>query len=258
VRYTWKTPYNGIEAMAAIEAPDTTLLSAGGGIDNSSNAGSTFNGINPTKNAFPDVVGRIDWHQPWGHLSVRGVMTNDQVNDGRFISRTFIGYGGAVSGDVKPGWLGWSKDDITFGFQGGVGMLRYFNGSDTWDLSSNLGAVLPATALAASSIIVTQNHGWAAHLGYEHYWAPGLRSDFDGSIERKEMPSNLLAAGAACITNVNCWTANKELLLTHVNLVYSPVSFVDVGVEWVHGHRLTNAGLNGDLDMMIGQMTVKF
>ena len=255
VRYSWKG-YNGIVASAAIEAPDTTLLSAAGAIDNTS-TGTLTGGINPTKNSFPDVVGRLDWHQPWGHFSIRGVMTNDEINDGRFISRTFIGYGGAVSGDFKPGWFGWSKDDVVFGFQGGVGMLRYFNGSDTYDLSSNI-LSLPTTPTAAAAVLITQNHGWAANLGYVHWWAPQLRSNIDGSIERKEMPSSLLAAGGPCLANENCWAANKELLLTHVNLIYSPVSFVDVGIEWVHGHRLTNAGLHGDLDMMIGQATVKF
>ena len=255
LRYTWKG-YNGFVAAADIEAPDTTLLTPLGGIDNTSTATLT-GGINPTKNAFPDVVGRLDWHQPWGHLSARGVMANDQVNDGRFISRTFIGYGGAVSGDFKPGWFGWSRDDFTFGAGGGVGMLRYFNGSDTWDLSSNLVA-LPATPAAAALVRISQNHGWEAHLGYEHWWGPHLRSNFSGGIQRKEMDSSLLAAGAPCITSTSCWTANKELITTHVNLVYSPVSFVNVGAEWVHGHRLTNAGLKGDLDMLIGQVTVKF
>ncbi len=30
----------------------------------------------------------------------------------KFVDRTFVGYGGGISGDVKPGWFGWDKDDF--------------------------------------------------------------------------------------------------------------------------------------------------
>jgi hypothetical protein len=42
-----------------------------------------------------------------------------QLNDGQFLDRSYVGYGGAISGDVHPfsgtpGALG--KDDLGFGF----------------------------------------------------------------------------------------------------------------------------------------------
>ena len=49
-----------------------------------------------------------------------------QFNDGHFISRQFIGYGGHFSGDVKPGWFGWAKDDFLFSFVAGEGDRQLF------------------------------------------------------------------------------------------------------------------------------------
>ena len=46
------------------------------------------------------------WAQPWGHVDFSGVLVPMQFNDGHFISRDYLGYGGHFSGDVKPGWFG--------------------------------------------------------------------------------------------------------------------------------------------------------
>jgi DcaP outer membrane protein len=259
LRYTWKTPYPGIEIAGDIEAPDTTLISPTFALDRSGTT--TVGGVPVVKNSFPDFVGRIDFHQPWGHLSVRGVLTDDQVNDGRFISRTYLGYGGAISGDVKPMWFGWTKDDITWGFTIGTGMNRYFNSSTAFDLVTNM-THLPTSLAAANAIFVTQASGWEGGVGYEHWWTPTIRSNFSSSIERQEFPSTLLTnfgTLGSCASGLNnCWTANKELITAHVNLVWSPVSFVDAGIEYVYGHRLTNANYEGNVNTIIGQFTVKF
>ena len=40
--------------------------------------------------------------------------------------------------------------------------------------------------------------------------------------------------------------ANKELDLAHANLIWSPVAFVDLGVEGAWGHRVVVSNLKGD------------
>jgi hypothetical protein len=255
LRYTWKSPYPGVTVAGDIEAPDTTLITPTFEGDRSGTT--TVGGVPIIKNSFPDLVGAITLHQPWGHLSLRGVLTDDQVNDGRFISRTYLGYGGALSGSLKPLWFGFTRDVFTWGVSGGTGMERYLNGSDTWNLASNL-THLPATAAEALADHITQTDAWQGHVGYEHWWGPHLRSNASFGIQHKNFPTALIAGGAPCNTVINCWTANRELMTTHLNLVYSPVSFVDAGVEWVWGHRKTNANFEGNVNTIIGQITVKF
>ena len=49
---------------------------------------------------------------------------------------------------------------------------------------------------------------------------------------------------------------NKELNLAHANLIWSPVAFVDLGVEGAWGHRVTVSNLRGDAWTM--QTSLKF
>src|SRR5205823_5353467 len=103
----------------------TTTGCVANGITISATAGCTLSG-NPTKSSAPDLAFASYWAQPWGHVDFRGVVRPTlTVNDGRFVDRTFVGYGGGVSGDVKPGWFGWAKDDFQFQFSVGNGIGRY-------------------------------------------------------------------------------------------------------------------------------------
>jgi len=40
---------------------------------------------------------------------------------------------------------------------------------------------------------------------------------------------------------------NKELSLAHANLIWSPVAFVDIGIEGGWGHRVVATNLKGDM-----------
>jgi hypothetical protein len=62
-------------------------------------------------------------------LDVRLVGRNLESNDGRFVNKKFFGYGGGLSGDVKPGCFGWAKDDLQWQFTVGNGICRYLSDS---------------------------------------------------------------------------------------------------------------------------------
>jgi hypothetical protein len=66
----------------------------------------------PGRPIAPNVTFASYWAQPWGHVDFAGILVPLDVNDGRYISWKFLGYGGHISGDVKPGWFGWAKDDF--------------------------------------------------------------------------------------------------------------------------------------------------
>jgi len=51
---------------------------------------------------------------------------------------------------------------------------------------------------------------------------------------------------------------NRTLITTHVNLIWSPVSFIDTGFEFVWGHRTTILGATGSEDVLDYAFKVKF
>ena len=46
--------------------------------------------------------------------------------------------------------------------------------------------------------------------------------------------------------------------MSHVNLIWSPVAFVDIGGEFAYGHRVTVQNFKGDAYALQGTMRVRF
>jgi hypothetical protein len=51
---------------------------------------------------------------------------------------------------------------------------------------------------------------------------------------------------------------NRELVTASFGTVWSPVPFVDFGVEYARGHRLSLSGLKGDINAAVGRVVVRF
>jgi hypothetical protein len=51
---------------------------------------------------------------------------------------------------------------------------------------------------------------------------------------------------------------NKELNIAHANLIWSPVAFVDLGVEGAWGHRVTVANQKGDAWTLQSSLKFRF
>jgi hypothetical protein len=284
-RYTYAGPY-GTNFSVSIEDPETDAVgpfgffatdtnsqvtSACGTQGNFVNAGVVttqsaacvnLNQINnPTYNPAPDFTAAASWYQPWGHINTRMVLRDLGFNDGKFISKQYLGYGGAISGDVK-GFYG--KDNITWGFAAGDGIGRYIT-DGAGGLATNFTTTPGSAAVAAGTIVKTVTE-FGGHVGYQHFWTDQLRSTAVWGLTHSDVPTKLIGpqtspAGLAFATNpvapANLGT-NKELQTIHVNLIWSPVAFVDIGLEYIWGHRLTTTNLKGDLNAIEGQMTVKF
>jgi hypothetical protein len=282
VRYTIAGPW-GSAFSASLETPETDLLTPAGLVQTDSNTTPTNNtssattngcvangnivggtafsatgtltsvcslGLNPTKSPAPDITFASYWAQPWGHIDFKFVGRLLQVNDGRFIDKKIFGYGGGISGDVKPGWLGWSKDDITFQFTVGDGIGRYINESDNAALATNFTSS-PTSAAAAGNIIVRSVSAFGASGGYQHWWLPNLRSNVTFGYARYNYPSQLIGPAQSFDTN-------KELFTAHVNLIWSPVAFIDTGIEYAWSQRTVMANIRGKQQYFVGKFRVKF
>jgi len=50
----------------------------------------------------------------------------------------------------------------------------------------------------------------------------------------------------------------QELISTELNLIWNPVPFADIGIEYFHGHRLVLSNLKGDVNGVISRFRVNF
>ena len=290
VRYTYAGPW-GSAWSVSLETPQTDVLTPGGKLTSDTNlaqnpvtqsvGGATTNGcvangvtlgatpvapgtaltstcavtFNGTVAKAPDITFASYWSQPWGHVDFRLVGRDLTVNDGKFVDRSYFGYGGGISGDVKPGWFGWAKDDFTWQFTVGNGIGRYLNQSDDAGLATNYvfgnNAFTPDSKAAAGNIIVKPIPEFGVSAGYQHWWWPNMRSNVTFGWSREEIPSQLVGP-------LESITANKQVVTAHVNLIWSPVAFIDTGIEYMWGQRTVLANIRGTEQALIGKFAVKF
>jgi porin-like protein len=209
----------------------------------------------------PNLTAASYWAQPWGHVDFAGVLVPLDVNDGHFIARKFIGYGGHFSGDVKPGWFGWAKDDFLFSFIAGEAIGNYSSGG--WSLAVPLStnftvatscATPTATCtggMAASNVIFKPAFNYSANGGYQHWWTPNLRSTIAAGMAHQDLSSQLIGPNQAIAVNKEQWNA-------FANLVWSPVAFVTTGVQYMYGKRIVVANAKGQEQVFAYKFRVAF
>jgi hypothetical protein len=284
VRYTIAGPWGSAFSVSA-ETPTTSMYTPAGLLSSDSNVGALPGGpgaptpISATCNGQPctgagtaiqGALGRTIapvltaasyWAQPWGHVDFAGVLVPLDVNDGHYISRKFLGYGGHFSGDVKPGWFGWAKDDFLFSFVAGEGIGNYSSGG--WALGAPLATNFTvATSCAtpqpgcqggnaASNVLFSTNFNYSANGGYQHWWLPNLRSTIAAGMAHQDMSSRLIGPTQASSVSKEQWNA-------FVNLVWNPVAFITTGVQYMYGKRTTVANGKGQEQVLIGKWRVSF
>jgi DcaP outer membrane protein len=240
--------------------------------------------FSPLQTAWPEAIATARINQPWGHLQIGGVVRTDYLNDSQFLNQKFVGYGGAISGDAHPfaGDLGpRGKDDLGFGFTSGTqmggqilnspGVVTNFGApinvpgvglvnpltSAAWN-ARDTSQSLPATGIvnginvrqAYDRLVRSQSPtSTGAWIWYQHWWTESLRSTLEISGIWNAFNTNILGQG-----NTN----NKQLSIAHANLFWSPVAFVDFGVEYAWGHRVTVANFKGDAYTLQGEMRLRF
>ena len=280
---------NQIPTIAACSVTGNT--SAATPVDTACLGNAAF--FSPLSRPWPEVIGTARINQPWGHLQIGAVVRSDTLNDGQFLDRTYVGYGGTISGDAhpfsgNPGPLG--KDDLGFRFTGGteiggqesngMGVVTNFGGiinvpgvgfvnplaqtagtapgsTAAWNARDSSQS-LPGTAIinginvrqAYDRLVKTQSpSSYGASIWYQHWWTENLRSTLEISGIWNAMNTSIVGPGTS---------NNKQLSITHANLFWSPVAFIDFGAEYGWGHRITVANFKGDAYTLQAEMRVRF
>ena len=255
----------GSSSAPSVSTCNTTLLTGGS------------TPLNPAKATAPDFT--VAWYlpEPWGHVSLSGLLRPGiAVSDGKFFAKHYVGYGGHLGADLKPGWFGWDKDHFTLHFTAGDMIGGYLNSSSNFDLATNYGAPStvslagtyggfsgPTSAASAAAISFKPTQEMGAEFGYQHWWLDNLRSNFNAGFNAHYgIPIALVnATGLGKIASASGGQAvslNKELLTAHVNLIWNPVSFVDIGIEYIWGQRTVLNNQTATLNALINRVRVTF
>jgi hypothetical protein len=270
LRYTMPVAWGSGSALSvSIENPEVEVMTPNGicGSDAGVSSACVAPGPgvaalepNPAKPVFPDFTGSFTVYEPQGHFNLSGVLRPSLgLSDGAYLSRRFIGGGGHVGLDYKPGWFS-PKDDFTFQFEGGTGLGGYINTSTNVALETNFAAMttgLTTGAHPASAVFARLVPSEGAEIGYVHWWTDTLRSNFNYGINHQN------GLSAAILGPAEAAAANTRLQTAHVNLMWDPISFVTLGIEWMWGRRTVAtvaAGLpnSNNMQALVSRIGVRF
>ncbi|MEJ2534522.1 MAG: DcaP family trimeric outer membrane transporter [Gammaproteobacteria bacterium] len=195
----------------AVENPETTITPFGGG-----------DRIEASDGHVPAFVARYNLKRDWGHFTVAALARQLRYeNAAEGIDSDSTGYGLSLSGLHRVG----ARDDFRWMATAGSGLGRYLG------LNAANGAVLDADGELENI------DSWAAFAAYRHWWSANLRSsavlgylDVDNDTE---------------LTGLD---ATSEVTSFHLNLIYSPLPKLDLGVEYIFANREIESGEDGDMN----------
>ena len=194
----------------AVEQPETVVTAQNGTM------------VTPGDDQIPDIVGRYNWSGDWGSFTAAGIVRQLHVStdDLMGVDDAAWGYGLSLSGKLKVG----EKDDLRFMATAGDGLGRYIGLNIVNDAAIKLDGTLDP--------IFT----WSGFAAYRHVWADNLRSNLAGSYFKADNPVRLT-------TN----QVTDESWNAFVNLIWTPVGPLNVGIELMYAQRTLEDGRSGNL-----------
>ncbi len=195
-------------------------------------------GVKP-RLAWPDLTGNFRMERDWGHLQFSGVLRSLRwvdTNDDEFdLGGSAIGYGGSVSAIINFG----KKDVGRFQLTAGQGIQNYMNDAPT-DVGAETNIGDPRRPVVGQALPM-----WAGSWFLDHTWNDRFATSAGYSI--------------LSIDNTNAQAANAYHRGHYglVNLVWSPVSKVNVASEFQWGRRENFADGFGVNDFRV-QFSIKY
>jgi hypothetical protein len=197
---------------------------------------------------MPDLVGNLKYAGTWGSAQLGGVLHQlraDVLTAGPFagtIPDTAYGWAVTAQGSVNLPMLA-DGDALWLAATYADGALAYLGFDPEVGVGTASSRVVDAFIDADGDI--NTGRGWSIAAGLNHYWTPTIRQSVFGSYARVEYSSSSL------VNDFNEWRAGS-------NLIWSPVSGLDIGVEVLYSN-LDPRGVVGldDDDAWEGRLRVQ-
>ncbi len=194
----------------ALENTATSLTPNGGG-----------SRIDSPASFAPDLVARYNVVGEWGNVSVAGLvrqMTHEYEDEGTTKNSTKAGFGVTFGGKVGVG----DRDDVRFQASVGSGLGRYAALN-----FANGGAVTDDESIDPIG-------SYLGFVSYRHFWSEKWRSNVNVSGISVDNDPEITGDEA----NRTAWSLSG-------NVIYSPVSQLHFGVEFMHAVREIENGTDG-------------
>ena len=191
------------------------------------------------KGKFGDVVTRVTKPREWGHLQVALLLRNiagSPTEDPANVSSVF-GWGISLSGHNR--FKKWSqKDNFKYQFNVGRGIGRYIN---------DLGSVGGQDAVFDPEGDLKVLPAMGAYLAYQHFWKRDPTAFFGRTGLLKDLRSTVVL-GYTQVDNYDFQLddAYRRTKRVTLNLIWSPISVIDLGFEFLWGERMNKDGERGN------------
>ncbi|WP_376988086.1 porin [Bosea sp. R86505] len=216
----------GFTATLSLEDGNTTgfsnVLSAAGAA-----GGRVYQG-----SVMPDIVASLRVDQGWGSAQLSGAVSDrgtNRVAVGRVVD-SGDDFGFAIQGGVKFNLpMIAAGDQLWLQAAYADGAIGYLGWGGAAGVGRALGVVGDFTVNPITGVGTKSTTGFAIVAGFRHFWTPQIRSDLIASYSELTMgrvAGPVVGGVATTLKGLN----PKELVLG-ANLVWSPVSGLDIGVE---------------------------
>jgi hypothetical protein len=195
---------------------------------------------------MPDVVANLKYAGTWGSAQLGGAVHQLRSDTlfGTEYPDTTLGWAVTAQGSVNLPMLA-EGDALWLAATYADGALGYL-GFDP-DVGVGRASSTVVDAYIGADGDIDTGRGWSIAGGINHYWTPTIRQNVFGSYARVEYSAN----APALANDFNEWRAGS-------NLIWSPVSGLDIGVEVLYSN-LDPRGIvgNDDDDAWEGRLRVQ-
>ena len=213
----YTAPTENGDWAVSLENPETTLTPFGGGPR-----------IDADDSTLPDVVVRRNWTGDWGSLSLAALIRELKIDTAGFDDAEI---GGAIG--VAGKFMVGDFDDLRWQVNYGNALGRYMGLN-----SFNVGALD-----ANNDINLTTQYGVLG--AYRHVWNDQLRSSFGASFSNADND-----------TSISGFSVPESYQSAHADIIWSPVSRMSLGAEYIWGRRKDESGDDGTLNRL--QLSAKY
>ena len=193
---------------------------------------------------LPDFAGKLQWKHSRGQVTLSGVVGEVALDSGSAGAGQFNGTTGLNASDSAVMWsahIGGSyvitpMDTVGAYFNYGYGSDRYISavyaGAGA-HCSANFGGAFGCARAGtpASLVNIDTDNLFGGAAWYQHKWTDTIRSNFVYGYQAMDQGVNDGAAGAT-----------SSVHSVHANIIWSPVSQVNFGFEYIFGYANFNGG----------------
>ena len=222
----WSGVVKGLGYDIALEQPETTLTDSTGGQ------------VLPSDDRVADLVARVHNSGEWGKFGAAMMlreMRQDHatLSDGTPLTSrdSEIAWGINISAMFSFA----SRDDLRLGLIHGNGVGRYLAQN-----AYNAGTIDNVGDIA----LQTSMGGYGA---YRHHWSDELRTSVAYSMVQTDNDLNVVPA-----------SRNKDAYSYHINLLWTPVSSSQFGIEYAFLEREQEDGMTADVQRLYFEMRTDF